>query len=47
MANAITRVLGSRRGDYISRAIDNRKYAATFTIGNWLEGHLKVYNDDK
>ena len=31
----------------ISRAIDNRKYAATFTIGNWLEGHLKVYNDDK
>ncbi len=47
MANAITSVLGSRRGDYIARAIDNRKYAATFTIGNWLEGHLKVYNDDK
>jgi glycosyltransferase involved in cell wall biosynthesis len=47
MANAITSVLGSRRDEYISRAIDNRKYAATFTIGNWLEGHLKVYNDDK
>ena len=47
MANAITSVLGSRRDEYILRAIDNRKYAATFTIRNWLEGHLKGYTYDK
>jgi glycosyltransferase involved in cell wall biosynthesis len=45
MANAVTSVLGSRGDEYISRVSENRQYAATFTITNWLKGHLDAYND--
>lgn len=47
MANAITSVLGSRRNECLLKVSENRQYAATFTIGNWLGGHLKAYNNGK